>query len=80
MNLGGAAHGDNVRMLLDMTITEAQRAMDEPGAGEEPFTHWEALRLIVSIVETLFDDEVTAFSPNFHAQLTMISTSSTPTI
>ncbi|MBN9216016.1 MAG: hypothetical protein ABS62_10790 [Microbacterium sp. SCN 70-200] len=63
---------DLPRISVQVSRSEAARAMEEHGSDDEPFTHWETLHLIISIVETLFDDEVTSYSPTFHAQLTLM--------
>lgn len=59
-------------LSLQLSNSEAYRGADESGENGGPFTHWEVLHLIVSLVETLFDEEVVAFSPAFHAQLAIM--------
>lgn len=62
--------GDSLpEITLQMSSSQAHRAAAELEQGAGPLTHWDVLRLIIGVVETLFDDEVKDFSPAFHAQL-----------
>ncbi|UNK70958.1 hypothetical protein [Microbacterium sp. H1-D42] len=55
-----------------LSSKEARRAMEELEVGSGPLTQDELFRLIVPVIESLFDDGVKSISPAFHAQLIMM--------
>lgn len=63
---------DLPRFDVILSGREARRAHTELMKGSGPISHAEVLALVVPIVESLFDDEVSEYGVRFHVQLMMM--------